>query len=112
MKNGVFSVRSGSSATTLCLCGEISNKELPELSRYIEACLDAGNINNIYIDLSEVKSLTPEVLAFLVAHTDRVRTYGTKIWIQSPKPEITALLDIPSSGKFLNLVKNQKPPKK
>jgi anti-anti-sigma factor len=103
MKNGVFSVKGGSSATTLCLCGEISDKELPELSRYIETCLDAGGISNIYIDLSDVKLLTPKALAFLIDQTDRFRAFSTKLWIQSPKPEITAMLDLGGDGRFLNM---------
>ena len=103
MKNGVFSVKGGSSATTLCLGGEIRDKELPELSRYIETCLDAGGISNIYIDLSDVKLLTPKALAFLIDQTDRFRAFSTKLWIQSPKPEITAMLDLGGDGRFLNM---------
>ena len=106
MKNGVFSVKGGSSATTLCLCGEISDKELPELSRYIETCLDAGGISNIYIDLSDVKLLTPETLAFLIEQNDRFRAFSTKLWIQSPNPKITTMLDLNGNGRFLNMTRS------
>ena len=106
MKNGLLSTRTSGSAVTFCLGGQISEEELPELSRHIETYLDA-RVTNIYIDLESVESLTPEALAFLVAHTDRVRTFGTKIWIQSLKEEITAMLDLGGTGRFLNMIKKQ-----
>ena len=106
MKNGVFSVRGSSSSTVLCLCGKISDKELPELSRYIETCLDAGGISNIYIDLSDVKLLTPETLAFLIEQNDRFRAFSTKLWIQSPNPKITTMLDLNGNGRFLNMTRS------
>lgn len=107
MKNGVYSVQVDGNRRTICLGGQMTDKQLSGLSSHIEACLDGG-AKIIIIDLSGLESLDASTLDFLADQTDRMRSFGTEIQIKSPKAEITAMLDLSGSGRFLNIVKKEK----
>jgi anti-sigma B factor antagonist len=94
-------VESGNGSATIALNGELDIQTVPVLEDHL-AQVEAGDVSEITLDLSDVTFLDTTALHAFVAARDRAKEHGRRLILVGVGPPARRLLDLTDTQYLLH----------
>ena len=86
--------------TVLALRGELNIHSAPDLSGYLDAMINRGQVN-IELDLAELDFLDASGLSVIAGETIRIKLSGGSLTIRDPSVQVGRLLDVTGFSRMI-----------